>query len=432
MKIIQIAAGSGGTFYCENCMRDPSLVKALRGLGHDAVIVPMYLPLFGDEPGIARDVPVFFGGVNVYLQQRFGLFRKTPRWFDRLLDSRLVLKAAAKRAGMTRAAGMGKMTLSMIRGDDGNQAKELDRLLEWLGSMEKPDVVHLSSVMLIGLARRLKHDLGIPVVASLQDEHVWLDALDKPYDRACWDAIGDRASDIDAFVFVSRFYRDFIRARLDLPGGRCHVVHLGIDPDSYRPGALPFDPPVIGYLSRMTAALGLARLVDAVIDLRDRKGLENTRLRAMGGVVGRDRKFVRALRRKLAAAGAVADGDFLRELDLASRQRFLNSLSVMCVPVEGGAAAGLFMLEAWASGVPVIQPNAGAFPELIDMTGGGIAYDTSEPDALASALESLLRDPPLARELGQAGRRAVTERLGVGHMAENILNVYEAVCPGNR
>lgn len=432
MKIVQIAAGSGGTFYCENCMRDPSLVKTLRVLGHDAMIVPIYLPLMGDEPEITGDVPVFFGGINVYLQQRLRLFRKTPRWLDRLFDSRLMLNMAAKQAGSTRAAGMGEMTLSVIRGEHGNQAKELDRLAEWLGSQGRPDVIHISTVLLIGLARKLKHDLGTPIVISLQDEHMWLDALEEPYRKACWDAIADRADDIDAFVFVSRFYRDFIRKRLDLADERSHIVHIGIDLTGYQSSALPFNPPVIGYLSKMTASLGLEQLVDAFIELRKREGLEHTKLRVMGGLVGSDKKFVKSLRRRLAAARAERDAEFLLALDRESRQRFLSSLSVLSVPVPGSGAAGLFMLEAWAAGVPVVQPKAGAFPELIDISGGGMLYDAANPDGLTTALESFLRDPGRARTLGEAGRRAAREKFSVGQMAENVLKVYNAVRAGKQ
>ena len=160
MKIVHIVPGSGGTFYCENCMRDNALVKALRRMGHDVVMVPLYLPMFADDPELSEDVPVFFGGINVYLQQKLALFRKTPRWLDRLADARWILELAARKAGTTRAAGLGDMTLSMLRGADGNQAKELDRLIKWLAENERPDIVHLSNALLIGLARRIRAVCG--------------------------------------------------------------------------------------------------------------------------------------------------------------------------------------------------------------------------------------------------------------------------------
>src|SRR5437763_268183 len=96
MRIVQLTAGTG-SFYCGTCLRDNALVAELRRQGHDALLVPLYLPLALDEPPATPATPLFYGGVNVYLQQQSSLFRKTPRWVDRLLDAPGVLRAAAKR-----------------------------------------------------------------------------------------------------------------------------------------------------------------------------------------------------------------------------------------------------------------------------------------------------------------------------------------------
>src|SRR5215472_522525 len=156
MRIIQLTPGTG-SFYCGTCIRDNALVVALRALGQDALMVPMYLQPTLDEASGAEGAPLFYGGVNVYLQQKFGLFRKTPRWLDRLFDSPGMLEAAARRAGMTRASQLGDLTVSTLRGEEGRQVKELDRLVEWLASSDgRADVVCLSNILLIGLARRIK------------------------------------------------------------------------------------------------------------------------------------------------------------------------------------------------------------------------------------------------------------------------------------
>ena len=426
MKIVQVVPGSGGTFYCENCLRDSSLAKCLRTMGHDAMLVPMYLPVFTDDADVSAGVPVFFGGINVYLQQKFGIFRKTPRWLDRAFDSKWLLRLAAKQAGSTTAAGMGDMTLSMIHGADGQQAKELDRLVAWLAEQEQPDVVHIATIMLIGLAKQIKERLGIPIVVSMQDEHVWLDSLDKPYDERCWEAIAERASDCDAFISVSAYYADFMRGRVSMPAEKVHTVHIGIDTAGYEQAPLTFDPPVVGYLSKMTPSLGFGRLIDAFIELRKRDGLKGVKLRAMGGMTGGDRAFLGEMRRKLASEGLSEDVELLPELDRPSRQRFLDSLSVLCVPIEEGEAFGSFMIESWAAGVPVVMPRAGGFVELIEATGGGEMYEPGNGN-LARALESLLSDPERARRLGRAGRDGVENAFTIRHMAENTLNVYKGV-----
>ena len=183
MKVVHIVPGSGGTFYCQNCMRDGALVQELRKQGIDVVMVPMYLPMFTDGDSIEDDTPVFFGGINVWLQQQVPFFRKTPRWLDQWLDSKWMLKRAAKMEGTTSAAELGPMTLSMLNGTYGNQRKEVVRLMKWLTDHEKPDAIHLSNALLIGLAAPIKAALNVPVFCSLQDEDWWLDEINPPCDK---------------------------------------------------------------------------------------------------------------------------------------------------------------------------------------------------------------------------------------------------------
>jgi glycosyltransferase involved in cell wall biosynthesis len=432
MRVVKIVPGSGGTFYCENCLRDLALIKALRRAGADILMVPLYLPMYSDDAAFAQDAPVFFGGINVYLQQHIPFFRRTPRWLDRLFDSRALLRLAARQEGSTRASGMGAMTLSMIRGEDGNQAKELERLVAWLLESGKPDVVHLSSVMLIGLARRLREALDVPVVCSLQDEDVWIDRLDRPYGDLCWQAMGERAAAVDRFIAVSEYYRGLMLQRMHLDPSRVRTVRIGIDLEGYRRSSLPDAPPVIGYLSKLAPSLGLGVLADALIELRRRPGLGHVRMRAMGGLVGGDRRYVRGLQAKLAASGCGDAAEFLPEVDRDSRIRFLEGTTVLSVPMPGGEAFGMFLVEAWAAGVPVVQPRAGGFPELVGRTGGGVLYEAGDLPALVAALESLLRSPARVRELGEAGYEAVHREYGLDRMAAETLGVYEDAVARNR
>jgi glycosyltransferase involved in cell wall biosynthesis len=461
MKIVMIVPGSGGTFYCENCLRDAGLVMALRRQGHDVTMVPMYLPFFTDTPGVEADSPVFFGGINVYLREKIPFYRFAPGWLRRALDARWLLKLTARRGESTEAHGMGKMTLSMLQGAEGRHAAELDRLAEWLAREGRPDVIHLSTALLIGLARHLRERTGAPVWCMVQDEDTWLDALDQPYDARCWAAIRDRMGDVKGVLAVSRTYADLFAARSGIPRERLGVVYPGIDVAGLGEAdkALPPSPaaPTVGYLSRMTESQGLGTLVDAFILLKDKPEFRDLRLRAMGGITAPDRPFVAGLRRKLASKGLAESVDFLPELDRASRIAFVNSLTVMSVPIPDGAAFGTFLLEAMAAGVPVVQPRRGAFPELIEATGGGVCYEPGAGDtrdlsgraasplaaaarkglralpareasvvALAQALESLLTDPQRLAELGQRGRASVLEKFTVDRMAETMIGVFRA------
>ncbi|MHC4639143.1 MAG: glycosyltransferase family 1 protein, partial [Planctomycetota bacterium] len=176
MRIAQFTPGAGDNIYCENCLRDAALVRAFRKLGHEVLMIPLYLPLRVDGTEQLSNAPIFFGGINVYLQQQSAIFRKTPRWIDRIFDMRKLLEWVSGRSGMVDAHVLGKTTISMLEGEDGRQVKELKRLVNWLSEKEnKPDIVCLSNALLAGMAGRIKQKTGVPVVCMLQDEDQFLD-----------------------------------------------------------------------------------------------------------------------------------------------------------------------------------------------------------------------------------------------------------------
>jgi glycosyltransferase involved in cell wall biosynthesis len=425
MRVVHIVPGSGGDFYCQNCMRDGALVRALGRLGHDVVLAPMYLPLFTDSAPDGRRPPVFYGAVRVYLGEKMSLVRHLPQWAARMLDAAPILRFAARRAGSTTAAGLEELTLSVLRGEDGKQARELDELVSWLAEELEPDLVHLSNALLAGLARRIRRRLRVPVVCSLQDEDVWVNAMAPEYRTQCWDLMAERAKDVSKFLAVSHYYGDTMRQRLALSDADLEVVQLGIDTTGIAPAASPPNPRVVGYLSRMCPSLGLDLLVEAFIKLKGMPGLEDVRLRATGGQVGRDAAFVEGLRARLHAAGVLGDAAFGADFERCERIRFMQSLSVLSVPVPGGEAFGAYQLEAMAAGVPVVQPRAGAFPEVIQATGGGLLCEPADPDSLAQTLAELLRDPDRARRLGRQGRRNVLAEFTIERMAERTVAAYE-------
>lgn len=429
MKIVMIVPGSGGTFYCENCLRDAGLVMALRRQGHDVVMVPMYLPFYSDTPDVAGATPVFFGGINVYLRETLPIYRFAPAWLRRALDARWLLSLTARRGESTEARGLGRMTLSMLEGAEGRHAEELERLTDWLAREGRPDAIHLSTALLIGLARRLRERVGAPVWCMVQDEDTWLDALDKPYDARCWDTIREKTQDVEGFVAVSRYYADFFAGKAGIGRDRLSVVYPGIDVtglgDEQVAGLRSGAAPVIGYLSRLSASQGLDTLVDAFLMLKAKPAFRDLRLRAMGGITAPDRSFVLDLKRRLKRRDCVDSADFLPEMDRASRLAFLNTLTVLSVPVPGGVAFGTFLVESMAAGVPVVQPRQGAFPELIEATGGGVCYDPGQgAGALAEALERLLSAKTQLAALGQTGRAAVLGQFTLDHMADRMLKVF--------
>ena len=419
---------------CGNCFRDNALVAALRQLGHKVTMIPLYLPLTLDEDDQSAGTPIFFGGINVYLEQKSALFRHAPDWLRHVLASRQLLAWAAGRTARTRASDVGDILLSMLRGEAGRQARELDELIAWLQTQPKPDVICLSNALLVGMARRLQAELHTPVVCALQGEDTFLDGLPESHRAAAWQLLAERAADVDLFIAPSKYFGELMSRRLGLPAAKVRVVYNGINLEGYAVQSLKSkaqsqSAPVLGYLARMCREKGLDTLVEAFIILKQRGDVPRLKLQIAGSCGPGDEPFVKALRKRLAEAGYIGEAAFLPNLSRAEKLDFLRGLSVFSVPALYGEAFGLYVIEALAAGVPVVQPRHAAFPELIAATGGGALCAPGDPKALADALENLLLDPSRAQALGDAGRRAVLEKFNALTMADETLRVLAGLLP---
>lgn len=429
MNLVQITPGAGG-MYCGNCFRDNALVAALRRGGHEVLMVPLYLPMTLDEENQSAGTPTFFGGINVYLQQQSACFRRAPQWLHSLLDSPILLKLAAGRAAKTRAADVGELTLSMLRGEEGNQARELDELLAWLKTQPRPDVVLLSNALLVGFTRRLKAELGCKVICNLQGEDAYLDSMPSPLRERVWALLAERCRDCDLFLAPSRYFADTMARRLELPAEKVKVVFNGISLEGYAEtpsfeSRVPSSP-TLGYFARMCREKGLDLLVETFIELKRRGTVPNLKLKVGGGCGPGDEAFVAQIKGHLRRAGCLGEVEFHPNLTRAQKVSFLRSLTVFSVPALYGEGFGLYLIEAMAAGVPVVQPRHAAFPELVAATGGGLIAEANAA-ALASAIEGLLLAPAQLRSLGEAGRCAVSELFTVDRMAGEVASQCEAL-----
>ena len=430
MNIVQITPGAGG-MYCGGCFRDNALVAAWRKLGHNAVMLPLYLPMTLDEEDQAQGAPIFFGGINVYLQQKSSVFAKLPQWVHGLLDSPQLLKWASGSAAKTRPQDLGELTVSMLQGEQGRQRRELDELVDWLKHHAKPDVICLSNALLLGLAPRLKEVLHVPIVCLLAGEDSFLDSLPEPHRAASWQAASDRARQVDCLMPPSRYYGDLMSGRLHLQPDRVQVVYTGISLEGYSPAPTLPDPPVLGYFARLCKEKGLPTLVEAFIQLKKRDRIKRLRLKVGGGLSPVDeRSLVNGLRDQLRAHNLLDQVEFCPNLNRTQKLDFYRSLSVLSVPALYGEAFGLYVVEAWASGVPVVQPRHASFPELIDLSQAGVICEPGNARALADSIEELLLDPVRLRALGQAGRKAAVEQFSIDRTAEQMIALFRDLASG--
>jgi len=427
MQILFMTPGSGDNFYCENCMRDKAAVMALRAAGYDAMSLPLYLHPQMQDTAPPTDVPIFFGGINVFLQQHVRFFRRTPRWLDKLFDNRWLLKLAARKADMTTPGELGRTTLSMLQGEKGRQVKELDRLTGYLTDTLSPDVIVLSNALLLGTAKRLKETLGCALVCMLQDEHEFVDSLPDTFPEQVWQLMREQGRYVDMFIAGSQYYADVMQPRLDLPDDRIRVAANGIDPEGYLPASEPPTTPTVGFLSRLYPEKGLDLLAEAFIRIKADPDLSNARLLIAGGSTGADRRFVQSVRRTLASAGVDGDVEWLDDFDHDAKRQFLPRLTVMCVPDRIGPASAIFVIESLLAGVPVVEPACGVLPELVATTGGGLLFEPENVDDLAAKLKTLLTDPHRAHALGQAGRRVALDRFTAQAAATRLARIFEEI-----
>lgn len=427
MKIAYLTAGAAG-MYCGSCLHDNTLAAALLERGEDLTLTPIYTPIRTDETDVSQQ-RVFYGGINVYLQQLTGLFRATPRWLDRLLDHPALLRAASRNSGSVDPAKLGPLTVSMLRGEEGNQRKELDRLVDWLHHELKPDVVHLSNSMMIGMVRQLVRGGGPPVVCSLSGEDIFLEKLTPLYYEQARELLRERAQDVAAFVALNGYYADFMADYLSVPRERIAVVPHGLRLEGHasEPRQAENEVRRIGFLARVCHDKGLHLLVEAAELLAERVDLPPFEVVAAGYLGSGDRAYLKELETRAASGPLAGRFRYVGAPDRDEKIRFLQSLHAMALPTVYRESKGLPVLESLANGTPVVVPEHGSFPEIIAQTGGGLLFEPENPTELADKLAHLLLSPETCGELGRRGHKAVHSQFHAEKMAEETMAVYRGV-----
>jgi glycosyltransferase involved in cell wall biosynthesis len=320
------------------------------------------------------------------------------------------------------------MTVSMLRGEQGFQAKEIGKLLDWLTAEPKFDVINLPYALLLGLAEPLKRELGAPLCCTLQGEDLFLDGLGEPYRAQCMSLIRVASRHVDAFLPVSQYYLDYMPEYLGIPREKMYFVPLGINMQGFTPRPpRPNDPFTIGYLARIAPEKGLHVLCEAYRELRKTPGIGRTRLIVAGYLAPEHQPYLTDIKNKMRDWGLADQFEYRGEVDRAQKMAFLQSLDLFSVPATYEEPKGLFLLEALASGVPVVQPRRGAFPEIVNNTGGGLIVEAGSPAALAAGLLELRRNPEKAAALAAAGATGVREHYDVGRMAEAAEQAYRSI-----
>jgi glycosyltransferase involved in cell wall biosynthesis len=426
MRLLHLTAGAGG-MYCGTCLRDNALAAELQARGHDVSLLPVYTPTRTDEPNVS-DAHVFFGGISVYLQQRVPLFRRTPAILDFLWDVPAVIRAATGKGVSVDPKDLGELTVSMLRGEAGFQAKEIKKLIAYLETRPPFDLVVLPVSLLIGLAPPLKHALQRPIVCMLQGEDLFLDFLAEEHKALAKDLIRAHASHVDAFLATSDYYADFMAGYLGLARDTIHTAPIGIHLEGHDPSPKPRrEPFTLGYLARIAPEKGLHLLAEAYRILRQDKGLPPSKLRAAGYLAPEHKPYLNGIQDKLRAAGLADEFHYVGEVTREAKIAFLCEVDVLSVPSPYAEPKGLYLLEAMANAVPWVEPRHGAFVEMERRTQGGLLFEPNQTEDLAATIMTLVNDPRLAATLGRNGAEGVKAHYTAAKMAERTLEVYDKV-----
>jgi len=429
MKIVYIATGAAN-MYCGSCMNDNTLASAMKAAGIDVTMLPLYTPMRLDEPNVSDD-HVFYGGIEAYLLQSYP---QPSFWRDTLLrvaGSQVFLKMLTHFdiGSAVDPSQNADLTISMLQGKDGRQDQLLQEMIDWIEAELQPDLIHITNSLISGVAGELKRRLNIPLVCGLHGEDIFLDGLPPSHRQQAVDQLRQNAAHIDHFIAISQYYLDtFGREQVELDPAKLSLVKPGISLNDYRqekPYSTNSRSPTIGYLARISPEKGLHVLVEAFILLAQSDEFPELRLRAAGYLSRAHANYVDGIRHRVDQEGLTERVDIVGTVDRQQKLDFLHSLDVFSVPTIYRDPKGIPVLEALASGVPVVQPNHGAFPERVRDTGGGLLHTPEDARDLAEKLAELLRRPDRGHSIGQQGRQKVFAEFNAERMAAETIQIYE-------
>ena len=409
-------------------MHDNALSRALSEQGWNIQLVPTYTPIRTDEADFSVD-HVLFGGINVYLQQKIPLLRYVPAALDRFLDSPWLIRKMTSRAMETNATMLGKLAYSMLQGSKGNQRKEVKKICKWL-ALSKPDLIIFSNVLIGGCIEEIKSATHVPILVTLQGDDVFLDSLKEPWKSKCIDRIKQIVGHVDGFIVQSHFFRDYMSRYFAIDPAKIHVTPLGLDVTEFshfltRDYSEREAKKTIGYMARLAPEKGLHHLINAFIKLKSQPNTEHIKLKIAGWLSPENEAYAKQQWTQLVANGLETEFEYLGSIDRNAKLKFFESIDVLSVPTEFQEPKGIYALESLAAGIPVVVPAHGAFPELIEQTGGGILFDPSDIDQLADHLIAILNDRERRVELGRQGQRFVHEQRNAEAMAKSTSDLIE-------
>jgi sugar transferase (PEP-CTERM/EpsH1 system associated) len=236
---------------------------------------------------------------------------------------------------------------------------------------------------------------------------------------------------IDRYIPVSRDLDRWLQEVVGIPAAKRRLIDNGVDTERFRPAPVPGDAQepwqhddafVIGTVGRLQDVKHHAGLIEAFALLRKMVPEQQHRLRLV--LVG-DGPLRARLEQQIRDAG-LQDCVFLAgaRSDVAPAMRSLSLFALSSI-AEGTPVT---MLEAMASGLPVVSTAVGGIPDLVVDGATGSLVPARDPQAMAEALAAYVRAPALARAHGAAGRERIERHYSVSAMLGAYVDLYDGLC----
>ena len=422
---------------CGSCIRDNALARALASRGHDVRLVPLYQRSRSDEASVS-EARVRFGGISVFLQHAAPLFGAVPG-LDRVLDSAALLGFVERFSSTTDPTRLGPLTVTTLKGERGPARRAVEVLAESVRpepGESRPDVVVLPNSLLLGLAAPLASATGAPVVVTFSGEDLFLSQLPLADRERALGLMREAVDTADHFVGVTEHHARGMADQLGIPPDRVSFVRLGVDSEGFPAG--PKAPPAaategvpqpvtIGFFSRIAPEKGLDRLARAVLHLAAQPEAPPLRVRAAGWMSRAGQRYLDEVRRLFGPGRERVSFEYLGELDRDEKIAFLRAADLVAIPAVFPEPKGLPAIEAMMAGTPVVVPQEGAYPELLDRTEGGVLARSSEAEDFAAALSQLVLHPERRASVGARGFERVREEHSADRMAEEAEAAFARV-----
>ena len=431
MRILSFTAGAG-EMLCGSCIRDNALARVLAQRGHEVQLVPLYQRSRTDEASIS-EARIRFGGISVFVQHAAPLFGSVPG-LDRILDSPALLGFAERFSSSTDATRLGPLTVTTLQGERGPAHRAVRALAESVREV-RPEVVVLPNSLLLGLAGPLAAATGAPVVVTFSGEDLFLAQLPASDRDHALGLMREAASGVRHFVGVTEYHAADMAERLGVPADRVSPVRLGVDAAGFpstpkaagaRETGGANDPVTIGFFSRIAPEKGLDRLLKAALHLAAQPEAPRLRVRAAGWMRRGGESYLEEVRRLAGDSGRVSF-EYRGELDREAKIAFLREADLVAIPAVFPEPKGIPAIEALMAGTPVVVPQRGAYPELLDRTEGGVLARSTAPEDFAAALSQLVLHPDRRARVGARGFGRVREEHSADRMAEEAEAVFARV-----